>query len=174
MVKIWAHVFPTMDLSSASSVSVQNLQFSQRSLCGSKYILYCRVSGFRSDITLSWVVYWRFRFSLSSPIPHFLSNRSALIPWCRLSAYVTNQFLVLLTLTLLINLYTIKYWTIPMEKFYIALSNLWIPKSYLHWIVGSAHGTLLSTILMYQWKLELVLYSSSIEETSNKIFFGSQ
>ena len=61
-----------------------------------------------------------------------------------------------------------------METFDIALSKSWIPESYLHWIFGDAHGTLLSTIFMSRWKFELVLYSSSIEEISNKLFNGFQ
>ena len=36
-VKIWSHVFPTMDLSFANIVSIYNLQFGQRSLFHSKY-----------------------------------------------------------------------------------------------------------------------------------------
>ena len=91
-------------------------------------------------------------------------NISALIPWCRLSIWVANPLFSLLTLILLINLSTIKSWSSPMETFDIAISNSWIPKSYLYCIVGGAHGSLISTIPMYLWKFELVLYYSSIEE----------
>ena len=150
------------------------MQFSQHSLCDKIIILYLRVSGFRDDITLSWVVYFRFQFSLYSPIHHFLANISALILLCCLYVYVANPLLVLLFLTLIINISTINSWASPMETFAIALLNSCIPKSYLKWIIGGAHGTLLSKILMYRWTFELVLYSSSIEDISNKLFDGSQ
>ena len=61
-----------------------------------------------------------------------------------------------------------------MEKIAISLSNSWIPESYLHWIVEGTPGTMLSTILMYRCIFRLFLYSSSIEEISNKFFGGSQ
>ena len=84
-MKIWVHVLLTMYLSFSNSVSVYYLKFSQRSLCDRNYVLYRHVSGFRADLTLSWVVYWRVLFSLSSTVPHFLANTSSLIPWCFLS-----------------------------------------------------------------------------------------
>ena len=69
---------------------------------------------------------------------------------------------------------TIKSWYIPMEFFYIYLSNSWIPEASLHWIVGGTYRTFLPTILMYRWKFELFLYSSPIEGFSNKFFDGTQ
>ena len=59
------------------------MQFSRRSIYDRSSVLYPSVSCFRADITLSWVVDWRVFFDLSSTTPHFLTNRSALIPWCR-------------------------------------------------------------------------------------------
>ena len=72
------------------------------------------------------------------------------------------------------NLSPIKSWSIPMEIFDISPSNSWVTYSSQHWIVVGAHGDLLSTMLIYRWKFELVLYSSSIEEISKKLFDGSQ
>ena len=131
-VNICAHVFRNMDFSFENSVSVHNLQFSWRSLCDRKSVLYPCVSGFSSYLILTWVVYLRVRFSLFSPIPHFYANRSALIPLCCLYVYVANPLLVLLTLTLLIILYAIKSWAISMERIAIVPSKSWIPKSFLH------------------------------------------
>ena len=61
-----------------------------------------------------------------------------------------------------------------MKTFSIYPSNLWILDSYLNWIVGSKLGIILLIIFMYWWKFELVLYSSSMEEISNKFFDGFQ
>ena len=55
-MKLWAHVFPTMGFSFSNSVSIQNLQFSPRSLCDGKYFLYHLISGFIDYFELSWVV----------------------------------------------------------------------------------------------------------------------
>ena len=137
-----------MDLSFANSVSGYNLHFSRRSLCDRKYVLYLCVSGFRDDRTLSRVVNYRVRFYLYIKTPHLFANISVLIPWCCLYVYMGYPLLVLLTLTLLINMSTIKSWDIPMETFAIALSNSKISNQSLNWIFGSALGILLSTILM--------------------------
>ena len=83
--------------------------------------------------------------------------------------YMLHILFFLLTLTLRINLSTIKYWASTIDTFSVALSNWWIIESSLHCIVGGAHGTLLSTIFIHRWKFELVLYSSPIDEISNKI-----
>ena len=116
-----------MELSFENSVSLYNLQLSQRSLCDRKYVLYHRVSGFRGDLTLSWVVDWRVYFALYSTIP----NISELIPWCRLYVQGEYPLLVILTLKLLINMSTIKSWASQMKKIAILHQN-YEPPSHLY------------------------------------------
>ena len=146
-VKIWANIFPTTDLYFENSLHVYNLKFILRILCNRKYFLYFYISGFSADLTLYQVVYWRVHFYLSSTITHLHSNISVFIPWRRLSVYVAYPLIVLLTLTLIINLTSIKYWDSPIKK-YIPISNIWIPESSLQWMVGGYLVILISTIFM--------------------------
>ena len=59
-----------------------------------------------------------------------------------------------------------------MEKCIIDLSNSWIPKSSLHWIAGGAHGTLLSTILMYQQNLNFSYTPPPLKKCQKNVLMG--
>ena len=173
-MKIWAHVFKTLDLYFSNNASVYNLQFKLHNLWDINPVLYCHVSGLIVDITLFFVVDSRVRFTLSRPMPNVFDSRSELRPqWC-LSMYITYPLILLLTFTLRISLPNVKYWVRPMDMFFISQSNLWSPDLSLHWMVGSAHVMRLLMRLMCLRKLELFLYSSSSGEISNKILDESQ